>query len=101
MRVAALDWDLGEDRSVGAARLPPGTFCAVDLLRLRCSDPKSLSDRDLMRAAHNIASARTWLGPDRISGILREFVARYDLTWRQVGAVTGYPWQAAFRMAHR
>jgi hypothetical protein len=73
----------------------------VDVLRLRCSDPKSLSDRDLMRAAHNLARAQKWLDPERLDGILQEFVDRYDLTWPEVAAVTGYPWQAAFAMARR
>lgn len=73
----------------------------MDVMRRRCSDPRSLSDRDLMRAAHTIATQGEWLPLEQISRILRELVARCDLTWPQIAAVTGYPWQTAFVSAHR
>jgi hypothetical protein len=70
----------------------------VDVLKLRYSDPETLSDRDLMTAAHKVAEDRERVGPDRMRALLRELLDRYELTWTQAAAVTGYPMTTVFRM---
>lgn len=78
--------------------MTPRYRSSVDVLRLRYRYPRTLSDRDLMTAAHRVAEDRVRVGPDRMRALLRELLDRYDLTWAQAAAVTGYPMATVFGM---
>lgn len=68
-----------------------------NLLKLRLSDPATLTDAELISAAHGIVADRERLY-DKTPRILREVLDRFEITWPQISALTGYPMPTVFNL---